>query len=310
MKKKSNLTFAGTGVALVTPFTKVGTIDFNILPTLVDFVIAKGVDYIVALGTTSEAATMSEDERGALQDCIVESVNGRVPIVLGIGGNNTQAVLDTIGHTSMDGISAILSVTPYYNKPQQKGLIQHFKEIGNVSPVPVIAYNVPGRTGCNMLAETTLQLAEECPNIMAIKEASGNINQIMEILRCKSDSFSVISGDDALTLPMIAMGATGVISVMANAMPAEMSQMVRYALKGRMKKALPLHYELLPIMHALFEEGNPGGVKALMEYEGIIPNILRLPLTKVSKQLSTKLATLYNNNRCKELMSEEAPELS
>ncbi len=295
MAKKNNPPLIGTGVALVTPFTKNGTIDFNRLTKLIEKLITGGIDYIVALGTTSEAATMSNDEKSALQDYIVETVNGRVPIVLGLGGNNTQAVLDSINRTNMDGISALLSVTPYYNKPQQKGLLQHFKEIGDTSPVPVIAYNVPGRTGCNMAAETTLQLAEECPNIIAIKEASGNINQVMEILRCKPEHFSVFSGDDALTLPMMAVGATGVISVLGNAMPKEMSQMVHYALKGQIKKALPLHYQMLPLMHAIFEEGNPGGIKALLESQGHIDNVLRLPLTKVSKQLYNKLSTLYGN---------------
>ncbi|MDY5969257.1 MAG: 4-hydroxy-tetrahydrodipicolinate synthase [Bacteroidales bacterium] len=291
--KKENL-FEGTGVALITPFNKSHAVDFHTLVKLVNFVVENGVDYIVALGTTSEAATMSEGERGAIQDIIVETVAGRVPIVLGLGGNNTQAVLDAIQQTNFDGISGILSVTPYYNKPQQRGLLQHFSAIGNSSPVPVIAYNVPGRTGCNMLAETTLQLAETCPNIVAVKEASGNMAQAMEILRCKPDPFRVISGDDALTLPMMAMGASGVISVVANALPKEMSDMVHFALKGNLKKALPLHYDMLPIMHAIFEEGNPGGVKALLEIEGKIDNALRLPLVKVSKQLSNRISTLYS----------------
>lgn len=290
--KKDNL-FEGTGVALITPFTKSHAVDFPALVKLVNYVIENGVDYIVALGTTSEAATMSEGERGATQDIIVEATAGRVPIVLGLGGNNTQAVLDAIQQTNFDGISGILSVTPYYNKPQQRGLVQHFTAIGDSSPVPVIAYNVPGRTGCNMMAETTLQLAEACTNIVAVKEASGNIGQAMEILRCKPDRFKVISGDDALTLPMMAMGASGVISVVANALPKEMGEMVRLALKGNLKKALALHYDMLPMMQALFEEGNPGGVKALLEVEGRIDNALRLPLTKVSKPLANRIATLF-----------------
>lgn len=288
-----NNPFSGTGVALITPFRKQDTIDFSRLEELIDFVIGSGVDYIVALGTTSEAATMSESERNALLQFIVETVNGRVPIMLGMGGNNTRAVTDAISQTAFDGIGAILSVAPYYNKPQQRGLVQHFKNIADVSPVPVVLYNVPGRTSCNISAETVLQLAEECPNIVGIKEASGNMQQIMELLRCKPAGFSVISGDDALTLPMIALGASGVISVMANACPKEMSDMVRLALKGDLKKALPLHYRMLPLMNALFEEGNPGGVKALLEIEGRITNQLRLPLTKVSKTLYNKLATLY-----------------
>ncbi len=284
--------FVGTGVALITPFRKQETIDFSKLEQLIDYVINSGVDYIVALGTTSEAATMTESERTALLQFIVESVNNRVPIMLGMGGNNTRAVTDVISQTNFDGIGAILSVTPYYNKPQQRGLVEHFKSIADASPVPVVLYNVPGRTSCNLAAETTLQLAEENSNIIGIKEASGNMQQIMEILRCKPAGFKVISGDDALTLPMIAMGASGVISVIANARPKEMSDMVHYALKGDMKKALPIHYSMLPLMHAIFEEGNPGGIKALLEIEGRIMNQLRLPLTKVSKVLYNKLKEL------------------
>ena len=286
--------FSGTGVALVTPFKKQETIDFSKLEALIDHVINAGVDYIVALGTTSEAATMSDSERAALRQFIVETVGGRRPIMLGMGGNNTRAVTDAISQTNFDGISGILSVTPYYNKPQQRGLLQHFKNIADVSPVPVVVYNVPGRTSCNMTAETTLQLAEECPNIVGIKEASGNIAQVMEIMRCKPTSFNVISGDDALTLPMMSLGVSGVISVIANAMPKEMSDMVRYAMKGDFKKALPLHNRMLPLMNAIFEEGNPGGIKALLEIEGLANNLVRLPLSKVSKTLYNKLGTLYN----------------
>jgi len=285
--------FTGTGVALITPFRKQETIDFSKLEEMIDFIINSGIDYIVALGTTSEAATMSESERAALRDFIVESVNGRVPVMLGLGGNNTRAVTDTISQTNFDGIAGILSVTPFYNKPQQRGLIQHFKNIADVSPVPVVLYNVPGRTSCNLKAETTLQLAEECPNIIGIKEASGNMTQVMELLRCKPAHFMVISGDDALTYPLLTLGASGVISVMANAMPKEMSDMVHYAMKGDLKKALPLHNRMLPLMNAIFEEGNPGGIKALLEIEGRITNNLRLPLSKVSKTLYNKLSNLY-----------------
>lgn len=285
--------FTGTGVALVTPFRKQDSIDFSKLEVMINHVIDGGVNFIVALGTTSEAATMTSIEKDALRDFIVETVGGRVPIMLGMGGNNTQALTDTIQHTNFEGIQGILSVTPYYNKPQQRGLIQHFKTIADLSPVPVMLYNVPGRTGCNMMAETTLQLAEECPNIIGVKEASGNINQVMEILRNKPANFQLLSGDDALTYPMITLGATGVISVMANSLPKEMSQMVNYAMKGDLKKALPLHYKMLPLMHAIFDEGNPGGIKALLEIQGLITNHLRLPLCKVSKPLYNKLAQLY-----------------
>ena len=287
--------FSGTGVALVTPFRKQGMIDFTTLENLLETIIESKGDYIVALGTTSEAATMTDRERTALIDNILEVVNGRLPIVLGMGGNNTMDIVDKIKNTDFSGIDGILSVSPYYNKTQQRGIYLHYKSISEVSPVPIIMYNVPGRTACNVTAETTLQIATDCPNIVATKEASGNISQVMEILRNKPDGFSVISGDDALTLPMISLGATGVISVIANAFPKEMSDMVNYSLKGDFKKALPLHYKLLPIMNALFEEGNPAGVKAALEIKGIISNNLRLPLTKISKPLYNKLSTLISN---------------
>ncbi len=287
--------FSGTGVALVTPFRKQGTIDFTTLENLIETLIESKVDYIVALGTTSEAATMNERERTALIDNIIEVVDGRKPIVLGMGGNNTLDIVDKIKNMDFTGIDGILSVSPYYNKPQQRGIYLHYKSISEVSPVPIIMYNVPGRTACNVTAETTLQIAADCPNIVATKDASGNISQVMEILRNKPDGFSVISGDDALTLPMMAMGAIGVISVAANAFPKEMSAIVNYALKGDLKKALPLHYKMLPIMNALFEEGNPAGVKAALEIKGLISNNLRLPLVKVSKPLYNKISTLITN---------------
>ncbi len=287
--------FTGTGVALITPFRRgQETVDFTKLEALIEHIITSGVDYIVALGTTSEAATMTESERAAVQEFIVETVAERVPIMLGLGGNNTLAVTDTINRTNFDGIAGILSVTPYYNKPNQRGLIAHYRSVSEASPVPVIMYNVPGRTGVNISAETTLAIAAECPNIIGIKEASGNISQVMEILRSRPAGFRVISGDDALTYPMLALGADGVISVIANAMPKEMSDMVHFALKGDFKHALPLHNRLLPLMHAIFDEGNPTGIKALLEAQGRITNILRLPLVRASKTLTNKLVTLYN----------------
>lgn len=290
--------FTGTGVALITPFRKQQeTVDFTKLESLIEHIVTSGVDYIVALGTTSEAATMTENERSAVQEFIVETVSGRLPIILGLGGNNTLSLTDTLNRTNFDGISGLLSVTPYYNKPNQRGLIAHYRTVAEASPVPVIIYNVPGRTGVNLTAETTLTLANECPNIVGIKEASGNLSQIMEILRNRPAGFRVISGDDSLTYPMLAMGADGVISVMANALPKEMSDMVHFALKGDYKKALPLHFRMLPLMNAIFEEGNPTGIKALLEVQGFITNVLRLPLVKASKQLSNKLATLYNEFR-------------
>jgi len=287
--------FSGTGVALVTPFRKQQeTVDFTKLENLIENIIASGVNYIVALGTTSEAATMTESERAAVQEFIVDTVNGRVPIMLGMGGNNTLSLTDTIAATNFDGISGILSVAPYYNKPNQRGLLQHYRAVAEASPVPVVIYNVPGRTGVNINAETTLTLAEDCPNIVGIKEASGNMGQVMELLRSRPEGFSVISGDDALTYPMLTMGADGVISVMANAFPDKMSQMVKFAMKGDLKKALPLHFAMLPLMNAIFEEGNPTGIKSLMETAGLINNVLRLPLVKSSKQLSNKISSLYN----------------
>ncbi len=287
--------FSGTGVALITPFRRQQeTVDFTKLEALIEHIIASGVDYIVALGTTSEAATMTPSERSAVQEFIVETVAGRCPIMLGLGGNNTLNLTDTIARTNFDGISGILSVTPFYNKPNQRGLLQHYRSVAEASPVPVVIYNVPGRTGVNLAAETTLTLANECPNIIGIKEASGNIQQAMEILRQRPAGFRVISGDDALTYPLLALGADGVISVVANALPKEMSDMVRLAMKGDLKKALPLQMKMLPLMNAIFDEGNPTGIKALLEIQGSITNILRLPLVKASKTLTNKLSTLYN----------------
>ncbi|MBQ3787882.1 MAG: 4-hydroxy-tetrahydrodipicolinate synthase [Bacteroidales bacterium] len=287
--------FSGTGVALITPFRRQQeTVDFTKLEALIEHIIASGVDYIVALGTTSEAATMTPAERSAVQEFIVETVAGRCPIMLGLGGNNTLNLTDTIARTNFDGIAGILSVTPFYNKPNQRGLLQHYRSVAEASPVPVVIYNVPGRTGVNLAAETTLTLANECPNIIGIKEASGNIQQAMEILLQRPAGFRVISGDDALTYPLLALGADGVISVVANALPKEMSDMVRLAMKGDLKKALPLQMKMLPLMNAIFDEGNPTGIKALLEIQGSITNILRLPLVKASKPLTNKLSTLYN----------------
>ena len=290
--------FSGTGVALITPFRRQQeTVDFTKLEALIEHLITSGVDYIVALGTTSEAATMTDNERAAVQEFIVETVSNRLPIMLGLGGNNTLSLTDTLARTNFDGISGLLSVTPYYNKPNQRGLMAHYRAVAEASPVPVVMYNVPGRTGINMTAETTLALAAECPNIIGIKEASGNLQQVMEILRQRPNGFRVISGDDSLTFPMLTLGADGVISVMANALPKEMSTMVRLAMKGDYKKALPMHYRMLPLMNAIFDEGNPTGIKAMLENEGFITNVLRLPLVKASKQLTNKLIALSNEYR-------------
>lgn len=287
-----NTKFTGTGVALITPFHKYNAIDFGAIEKLVEHTITNHVDYLVVLGTTGESATLSEDEKNAVVDFIVESVAGRVPVVKGIGGNNTQEIVDKIKKSSFSGIDAMLSVCPYYNKPQQKGIYYHFKTIASVSPVPVILYNVPGRTGANMSAETTLELARDFENIVAIKEASGNFSQIMKIIQDKPKDFTVISGDDALTLPLIALGAEGVISVIANAFPAEFSEMVNLCLKGDFENARKIHYSLNDIINALFEDGSPAGIKAALQILDIAQNYLRLPLVKVNKSVYLQINNL------------------
>lgn len=282
----------GTGVALVTPFDKHESIDFTKLGKLIDYCIDGGVDYLVCLGTTSEYPTLSDKEMLAVREFTIEHVDNRVPIVLGMGGNNTKLLTNKIAKTDTNGFSAILSVAPYYNKPSQKGLYYHFHHVAGSSSLPVIIYNVPGRTGCNLNAETTLQLAEECKNIIGIKEASGNMNQCMEILRCKPKGFELVSGEDALTLPLISCGAKGVISVTANAFPKQVSDMVNLALKDNCKKASAIHSKLLPFTNAIFEEGNPCGIKAALEIMGITESVVRQPLYKISKTLYNKLQSI------------------
>lgn len=284
--------FKGTGVALVTPFHKQGTIDFGSLEKLIEHTLEGGVDYLVVLGTTGEAATLSKDEKFALVGFVKDVVSQRVPLVLGVGGYNTQEVVSTLSHGDFDGFDAILSVTPYYNKPTQRGLYLHYKHIASASPLPVILYNVPGRTGVNMTAETTLDLAREFENIVAVKEASGNFGQIMDIVNNKPAGFLVISGDDGITLPLIAAGADGVISVVANAYPSTFSAMVKAALDGKMAEARKLHYLLLPFINALFADGSPGGIKAALDVMKIVPNNLRLPVVKVNKATQSLLTTL------------------
>jgi 4-hydroxy-tetrahydrodipicolinate synthase len=285
----------GTGVALVTPFHKQGNIDFTSLGRLIDHTIEGGVDYLVSLGTTSEYPTLSSQEQLAVVEFTIEKVENRVPVVLGMGGNDTRSLVDKIRHTDLSSIAAILSVAPYYNKPNQKGLYAHYKAIAEASNTPIILYNVPGRCGVNMTAETTLQLANDFSNIIGIKEASGNMAQCMEILANKPQGFTVVSGEDALVLPMIALGAQGVISVAANAYPNIMSELVTHSLKSNMKKARAVHEKLLPFSNAIFDEGNPTGIKAALEIMGICKNNLRLPLVKSSKQLYSKLQTIINN---------------
>jgi 4-hydroxy-tetrahydrodipicolinate synthase len=280
----------GTGVAIITPFHDSGNIDFGSFEKIIEHIIAGGANYIVALGTTGESAALSWDEKVAVLEYVVETVNKRVPVVAGIGGNNTQEVINMIRATSFEGIDAILSVCPYYNRPQQKGLYSHFKAIAGSSPVPVILYNVPGRTSVNLSAETTLKLANDFSNIIGIKEASGNLLQCMDIIRDRPQGFLVISGDDALTLPLIALGADGVISVVANAFPAEFSEMVNLCLKGKIARARSLHFSMLSFTNALFMDGNPSGIKAAMEILGLCKSNVRLPLVKVQKNVHAAIA--------------------
>lgn len=286
--------FQGTGVALVTPFHKQGNIDFTALGKIIEHVIENGVDYLVCLGTTSESVTLSDQEKIAIMNYIVEANNDRVPVVIGIGGNNTLKIIDYINQFDFTGIDGILSVAPYYNKPQQKGMHQHFKAISDASPKPILLYNVPGRTSSNLNAETVLQLSEECKNIVGIKEASGNFSQVMEIVKHKPKNFQVISGEDSLLLPMMSIGVTGVISVTANAYPNYVSQIVNLALKTDFKKSRDIHYDLLDFSNTIFEEGNPSGIKAALEILGLCQNNLRLPLIKTTKSLYNKISNLIN----------------
>jgi 4-hydroxy-tetrahydrodipicolinate synthase len=287
--------FKGTGVAVITPFHDSGNIDFGSFEKILEHLIAGNVSYIVALGTTGESAALSRDEKTAVLEFVVETVARRVPVVAGIGGNSTQDVINTIKSTSFDGIDAILSVCPYYNKPQQKGIYSHFKAIAGACPVPVILYNVPGRTSVNMTAETTIRLARDFSNIIGIKEASGNFIQIMEIMKDRPQDFLVISGDDALTQPLIALGADGVISVTANAFPARFSEMVNLGLKGKCIKARTIHFELLKFMNALFMDGSPSGIKAAMEIMDLCKSNVRLPLVKISKIAHAAIAEQVEN---------------
>lgn len=293
----AELKFEGTGVAIITPFRDDKSVDFKSLGKLLEYVISNHVDFVVVLGTTGEAVTLSKDEKQAVVEFVVDETNGRVPIVLGKGGYNTQEIVDSLSSSKFNGIDGILSVAPYYNKPSQEGLYQHFKAIAAASPLPVIIYNVPGRTCSNICAETTIRLAREVHNIVAVKEASGNLPQIMHVLNNKPDDFLVLSGDDVMTLPMMMMGGSGAISVIANAYPKQFSDMVNFALGEKFDKAQDIHYDLLNIICAIFQEGSPGGIKALLNILGIASNNLRLPLIPVSNQLYDKLQKLNKELR-------------
>jgi 4-hydroxy-tetrahydrodipicolinate synthase len=268
----------GMGIALITPFKADMSVDYDALKHLVEFQVSSGADFLAVLCTTAETPTLSLEERAEVRRVVTEVVRGRIPIVLGCGGNNTAAVVKELKEGDWRGVDAVLSVVPYYNKPSQEGLYQHFKAIAQASPIPVILYNVPGRVGVNMTAETTLRLANDCENIIAIKEASGNFDQIDDIIKNKPKRFSVLSGDDGITFPLITLGATGVISVIGNALPKEFSRMVRLALDGDYENARDIHHQFKELYSLLFVDGNPAGVKAMLSAMGYCENVLRLPL--------------------------------
>lgn len=279
----------GTGVAIITPFKSTMEVDFDALGKLIDFIIENGIEYIVTLGTTGETPTLDAEEKFDIINYTYEKVHGRVPIVVGVGGNNTKEVMENLQSYPLEKAAAVLSASPYYNKPSQEGIFQHYKNLADASPKPVILYNVPGRTGSNITAETTLRLAKEVENIAGIKEASGNMVQCMHILRDRPQDFLVVSGDDHVTLPLIACGMDGVISVAANCFPKDFSDMVRYSLQGDFASARPLHYKCLEGNDLLFAENNPAGVKAFLYELAIIEDVLRLPLVPLSEAVHQKV---------------------
>lgn len=288
---KQNI-FKGLGIALVTPFASDGSFDYDVLKNLLDYQLKNGADFFCILATTGETPTLTKDEKQKIKELVVEKVGDKVPILIGCGGNNTADVVNELQTADFSGIDGILSVCPYYNKPSQEGLYQHFKAIAGATNMPVVLYNVPGRTGVNLKAETTVRLARDCENIVAIKEASGSLEQVDEIIKNKPDGFDVISGDDALTFPMIACGAAGVISVIGNALPKEFSRMIRLEMKGEIESARKIHHKFTDLFNLLFVDGNPAGVKAMLHEMGMIENVLRLPL------VPTRLTTMQKISDC------------
>jgi 4-hydroxy-tetrahydrodipicolinate synthase len=281
--------FYGTGVAMVTPFLSDGQVDYPGLSSLINYLTEGGVEYLVSLGTTGESATLSKDEKKKVFAYTAEVNNGRLPLIAGVAGNNTYDVVESITHFDTNGYSAILSASPYYNKPTQEGIYQHYKAIAEASPLPVILYNVPSRTGSNIAAETTTRLAHDFKNIIGVKEASGNFDQLNQIFRDKPENFLVISGDDPISLPMIALGAAGVISVVGNALPRQFSDMIRQCLDGNFKGAQKEHFDVIEFTRMMFAEGNPAGVKTALKYLGVCGDTVRLPLVQVSQQLGGKI---------------------
>ena len=280
---------SGTGVALITPFKQNSQVDFDALGKVIDYVIDGGVNYLITLGTTGETPTISKQEKFDIIHYTNEKVNGRVPIIVGIGGNNTAELINDLQSYPLDKAIAVLSASPYYSKPSQEGLFQHYKALAAASPKPILLYNVPGRTGRNLAASTTIRLAHEVPNIAGIKEATDDMNQCMQILRDRPDNFLVVSGDDALILPQIACGMDGVISVAANAFPKDFSEMIRLCLAGDFAAARKIHYKLLEAYDLLFVENNPAGVKGFLYEQGLIENVLRLPVVPLSKGVQEKV---------------------
>lgn len=268
----------GMGVALITPFKDDESVDYDALVRLIDYQLQNETDFLCVLGTTAETPTLTTDEKRKIKNIAVERVNGKIPILLGVSSNCTQTVVDTLKNENMEGVDAVLVAVPYYNKPSQEGIYQHYKSIANATDLPIVLYNVPGRTGVNMTAETTLRIAREFKNVIAIKEASGNITQMDDIIKNKPDNFEVISGDDGITFPLITLGAVGVISVIGNAFPKEFSRMTRLALAGDYANALTIHHRFTELFSLLFVDGNPAGVKAMLHAMGLIENRLRLPL--------------------------------
>ena len=287
------------GVALITPFNDDGSVDYQSLMRLVEYQIQNGVDFLCVLGTTAETPTLSAEEKKKIKQLVVERVNGRVPILLGVGANSTQTVIDTLQNDDMTGVDAVLVVVPYYNKPSQEGIYQHYKAIANSTKLPIVLYNVPGRTGVNMTAETTLRLARDFDNIVAIKEASGNITQMDDIIKHKPENFDVISGDDGITFPLITLGAVGVISVIGNAFPREFSRMTRLALAGDYQNALTIHHKFTELFKLLFVDGNPAGVKAMLSMMGMIKNRLRLPLVPTRITTYEEMRRILNELKIK-----------
>ncbi len=279
----------GTGVAIVTPFKNDTSIDFSALKKITEHVIGGGVNYIVVMGTTGEAATLTKDEKKAVLSYVLEITDKRVPVIAGIGGNNTQEVINCLRYADLNDVDAILSVVPYYNKPGQKGIFQHFKTIAGCSPVPVILYNVPGRTCCSMSAETCIELAHECENIAGIKEASGDMTQVTKIIKGKPENFVLLSGDDMLSIPVISLGGSGVISVLANAFPSQCSEMIGHALRNNFRTARELQFRMVEMIELCFAEGNPSGIKAMLSALNLSHNILRLPLVPVSRPMLSRI---------------------